>query len=226
MDFDQELRKVAVGYESQGYQVVIRPAPEQLPSFAKDFKVEILARRGLEGVLVAVKKTRDELEADTQLQRYAEVTSAQPGWRFDLAVLEGANPMGRNTGDIHDLSEEDIERSLANADQIASLGIGRAAIMTAWAALESAMRMRLRAAGERADWGMSPRAIMNEMVSSGYLSLDEFRRLEGLANLRNQIVHGFSSPTTEGGLNGGVVPFLSEVTRRLLRESQPVKQRS
>jgi|SRR5208282_1102209 len=79
MDFDQELKQVADAYASQGYQVTIRPNPEALPSFAKDFKIEILGKRGTEGVLVAVKKDRDEVAADSNLTRYAEITGLQKG---------------------------------------------------------------------------------------------------------------------------------------------------
>ncbi len=91
-----------------------------------------------------------DLEEDSDLPCYAEMTGAQPGWRFDLAVLEGESPMGRMMCDVRDFSDEELDRSLANADQIASLGISRTAVINARAALESAMRMLLRAAGERA----------------------------------------------------------------------------
>jgi hypothetical protein len=225
MDLELELKRVADSFEAQGYKVTVRPKPENLPDFAKDFHVEIVARRGTEGVLLAVKKNRGEVEDDTDLQRHVEITGEQPGWRFDLAILEGDSPMGRRMRDIRDYSGEDINRSLSEAEQIAAMGFVRAAVISAWAALESSMRMRLRAAGESAEWGASPQVMMNELYSSGILTSEELRRLEGLSNLRNQIVHGFSSPTSEEGfLNTGVVPFLSEVARRLVLESQSVKQ--
>ncbi len=61
--------------------------------------------------------------------------------------------------------------------------------------------------------------MMNELYSSGLLATDDFRFLECLSNLRNQIVHGFFSATSEAGfLNAGAVSFLSKRTRRLVRE--------
>ena len=55
MDIEQQLKKVADRYREQGYQVVLRPGPEDLPPFAKDFKVEIVATRADGGVVASVK---------------------------------------------------------------------------------------------------------------------------------------------------------------------------
>src|SRR5208283_2127470 len=127
MDFDQELKQVADAYASQGYQVTIRPNPEALPSFAKDFKIEILGRRGTEGVLVAVKKDRDEVAADSNLTRYAEITGLQKGWRFDFAILEAENPSSREIDGARDFSEEDIEKSFGESLDMVRLGFLRPA---------------------------------------------------------------------------------------------------
>ncbi|MDB5310414.1 MAG: hypothetical protein JWO38_4616 [Gemmataceae bacterium] len=220
MDIERELKRVAEGYASKGYEVTVRPGPAQLPPFAKDFRVELVGRRGDEGVLVAVKKNRDEVTADPNLPRYAEITAAQKGWRFDLAALEGQNPMGRAAREMKDFSDEDINRALSEAEQMVPLGFLRAAVITAWAALESAMRMRLRAAGERAEWGASPRSMLNELYSSGFVSPDEFRQLQGLSDLRNQIVHGFSG----AAFDTSVVQVLVNATRRLVADARFAKQ--
>ena len=96
MDLEQELKRVADSYSGKGYQVVLRPGPDHLPPFAKDFKVEVVGRQGSEGVLVAVKRNRDDVADDAELARYADVASKQAGWRLDLVVLEGVSPLGRD----------------------------------------------------------------------------------------------------------------------------------
>ena len=217
MDFDQELKQVADAYASQGYQVTIRPNPEALPSFAKDFKIEILGKRGTEGVLVAVKKDRDEVAADSNLTRYAEITGLQKGWRFDFAILEAENPSSREIDGARDFSEEDIEKSFGESLDMVRLGFLRPALITAWAGFEAAMRLRLRAAGERAGWGSPPRSMLNELYSNGVINVEEFRKLETLSRMRNQIVHGFISPLAS---EGGAVQFLCDIGRRLIEESQ------
>lgn len=217
MDFDQELKRLADTYENRGYQVTIRPKSEALPSFAKDFQIEILGTRGNEGVLVAVKKNLDEAAADSNLPRYAEVTGLQTSWRFDFAVLEAANPSSKEIDGAREFSEEDIEESFDQSLNMVRLEFLRPAVIAAWAGFEATMRLRLRAAGERAGWGSSPRSMLNELYSNGIINVEEFRKLETLSRLRNQVAHGFNSPLAS---EEGVVQFLCDVGRRLIEESQ------
>ena len=217
MDFEQELKRVADTYTRQGYQVTTRPDPPDLPAFARDFKVEIVGKRGTEGVLVAVKRDRDEAASDSNLTRYAETTGLQKGWRFDFAVLESEKPSSHEIDGANDFSEEDIRKSFVDASEMVHAGYLRPAVITAWAGLEAAMRSRLRAAGERAGWGAAPRGMLNELYSNGFITVDEFRKLENLFRVRNQIVHGFASPLAS---DGGAVQFLRDVGHRLIEESR------
>lgn len=221
MDFEQELNRLADTYRGHGYDVAIRPSPDQLPPFAKDFRIEILGRRGAEGVFVAVRKNRDEVAADTDMQRYAEVTGSQPGWRFDFAILESEKPNAREARGAKDFSEDDISQSLEQARELSRLGFTRFAIVAAWATLEAAMRMRLRAFGQEAGWGSVPRQMTRELFSAGELSPDEFRRIEIASQLRNQIVHGFASqPSEPDTSDAAMVELLNDVAHRLVSESQ------
>jgi HEPN domain-containing protein len=217
MDLEYEIKRVAETYEAHGYEVTSWPTAEDLPEYAKDFTVELLGKRGNEGVLVSVKKDRGEVAADPNLTRYAEVTHAQKGWRFDLAILEAEKPNAKDIDGAMDFSEQDVERSFSESLDLVDRGFLRPAVITAWAAFESAMRQRLRAAGERAGWGSSPRSMLNELYSNGMIDRDEFLRLEALSRLRNQIVHGFVSTV---GSEAEAVPFLCGVGRRLIEESR------
>lgn len=67
MKFEQRLNVVADRYRSLGFKVVMRPGPDDLPPFAKDFKVDILATGPDGNVLASVKATALELEADPNL---------------------------------------------------------------------------------------------------------------------------------------------------------------
>ncbi len=216
MDSAKEFDAVVQSYMRQGYSVQVHPRNESLPPFAKDFGVDLLARRGDEHVLVAVKKNRDAVARDPEMKRYAELTENQPGWRFDLVIMEGQE---RNEFQgARELAAEDMLRLLTHADRLVELGFVNEAIITAWSALESSMRLKLRAEGEIAGYGTPPRQMLNELYSSGSLSEEEFRRVESLFRLRNEIVHGFKPTAVEPG----IVPFVADLTRRLVDESQPV----
>jgi HEPN domain-containing protein len=215
MDTQQRLEHVAERYRDQGYRVILNPTPNDLPSFAKDFKVEILASRPDGNVLASAKASSSEFEKDKNLSRYAEIIAGQQGWRYDVFVL-GPQPPIPASGDIPDASDDEIERTLASADNLLLAGFKPQAVLASWAALESAMRHRLRSLGEKAEWGASPRSIINELVSSGVLTHGDFRDIEELSRLRNIIAHGFSVPE----IRPDTVSFLARTARRLLEESK------
>jgi hypothetical protein len=221
MNTEQRLHYVADRYRAQGYQVTVRPGPEALPPFAKDFKVEILATRDDGNVLVSAKSSPLELEADPNVPRYAELTSQQPRWRFDVFVLGPESQEVPEKQQAKEPSEEEIRRALDDVERMVQAGFIRQGLIAAWAALEAAMRMRLRAEGEEAGWGTSPRTILNELYSAGAISTGILRELEGLFHLRNAMAHGFLAPAV---VDAKVVQFLVDTARRLLTEPRPAKQ--
>ena len=159
---------------------MVRPSPDDLPNFAKDFKVEFLAKRDDGSVLVSAKKSQSDLEADRELPRYAETTAKEPGWRFDLIVLGSDSQPMPDKKEAKEPSEEDIRQALGDVERMLQAGFVQQALIAGWAVLETAMRRRLQANGEEAGWGSSPRTMLNELYSSGVLQTNVFRDLEEL----------------------------------------------
>jgi REase_AHJR-like len=217
MTTEQRLEQIADRYRAQGYQVVLHPGPDDLPPFAKDFKVEILASRPDGNVLVSAKASSAEFERDPNLSRYAEIIQNQQGWRFDVFVL-GPPPHTPDRHDMAEASEGEISKSLDDAERLFQAGFEPQAVLAGWAALEAAMRHRLRSLGNKTEWGTSPRSMLNELISLGILTNSEFRDLEDIARLRNIIVHGFSVPE----ISASTVSLLDGTARRLLTESKQV----
>ena len=220
MSIEQSLDHVANRYRAQGYKVVVGPGPADLPDFAKDFKVEIVAERNGGGVLASAKKSPSELEANREIPRYAEVTGNQPDWRFDIFVLGPEGKAEPNKIEAAEPTEADMIRVLADIERMRRAGFAQQSFIAAWAVLETAMRKRMQAEGEEAGRGSSPRTLLNELYSSGMLNGGDFRDLERLYQARNVIVHGFSPPE----IQPSAVQFLVDTARRLLEESHPAKQ--
>ncbi len=218
-DYEQRLTQVTERYRSQGYDVVVRPGPDDLPSFARDFKVEVIARRDGGGVLTSAKKTQSDLESDRDLARYAEIIDKEPGWRFDLFVLGPKSQAWPEKQKATEPSEEDILRAVEDVERMLQAGFVPQSLIAAWAVLESAMRKTLQANGEKAGWGSSPRTMLNELYSDGILQSKDFRDLEGLFQARSAIVHGFTTPAIESA----AVRFVVDMTRTLLDESRAAK---
>lgn len=225
MDIDHELDRVANLYRAQGYEITVLPGPDQLPSFARDFSVEIVGHENNEGVLVAVRKNRDALASDENMQRYAEVIGNQPGWRFDFAILEAENPNAREVRGAQEFTESEIEVSLQQADELIDKGYDRYAVIAAWAGLEAAMRIRLRAWGQEIDWSSNPRQMLKELYSTGAISPDEFHQVSEASQIRNRIVHGFKTDLIQADQSDSeLVQVMSTVARRLINQSPPTRQ--
>ena len=220
MSIEQRLNHVAERYRAQGYKVVVRPGPDDLPDFAKDFQVEIVAERDGGGVLASAKTSPSELEANREIPRYAEVTGNQPGWRFDIFVLGPEAQANPTRMEVAEPTEADVIRFLDDVERMRVAGFVQQSFIAAWAVLETAMRKRMQAEGEEAGRGSSPRTLLNELYSSGMLNGGDFRDLERLYQARNVIVHGFSPPE----IQPSAVQFLVDTARRLLAESHPAKQ--
>jgi len=163
MDFEKELLLVADQYSQEGYAVVLHPEANRLPPFAADFGVDILASRGDECVLVRVKRDRQDFEADPKVPLQAEITNAQPGWRYDLVILMETDPLRRMVREAREPSDEEIAEALAAVDRMIGAGQLQAAFVFGWATLEAVMRRVAR------DSEMSrPRSMPVELLRTFY----------------------------------------------------------
>lgn len=216
MDFDQQLKTLAAHYSSRGYDVTVMPTSDQLPDFAKDFKVEIMACRSDDSALVSVKKSVKEFETDSELTRYARLTEQKPGWRFDAVVLSpDAIPAAPSLADLKEPSEENIRKRVEVAKQWIAIDTNQA-LVAAWSVLEAATRRWLQST--RRDPGKIRTSItlMNELLSGGAISRSDFEQIQGLSQLRNSIVHGFDTAEIEPGS----VEFLLSVADGLLNSAK------
>jgi len=220
MSTEDRFKNIVDRYRSQGYQVTIGPKPDELPPFAKDFKVEILATRPDGGVLVTAKKNLSEFQANRDLSRYAEVTEQQNGWRYDVFVLEPEEPMPIDKKEAIEPTEQEIRQNLQDASKMLKAGFVAPSLISAWAALESAMRRRLRVHGSNTKSGTSSRTMLNELFSAGDFNNSVFRDLEGMFQLRSMVVHGFTGENVETS----AVQFVIDTARGLLDSPFPTKK--
>jgi hypothetical protein len=218
MNLEQGIDEVAANYIRRGYNVTKRPKPDDLPPFARDFKIELVGRLRDVGALVSIKRNRDEFSADGEQKRYAEITASQPGWRFDFVLLEGEG-IRREVNGAQEPSDREVDEMLALCEHLLSMKVTPSALVAGWAAFEAAMRRRLRSEGETAGWGTAPREMMNELVSNGTFSMDEYSQLEIVSRLRNEIVHGFAARS----IDPMTVDFVIATTRRLMNESRAME---
>lgn len=211
MDLDTALQQVAKQYRDEGYSVVPRPTPEQLPPFARTFGVELLATRSDANVLVRVKLDRADLAAEPGISEQAELTNAQPGWQFDVVIVNRTDPVQHELRNAKEPSREQLEQMLAEAQDATRQGAVLAGFLLAWAGLEAAMRRVARQGGVGGAIGTPASLLVREVYSSGYLPLEDFPRVDQARWRSTELGHGLAST-----MDAAEVEYLINVARRLL----------
>ena len=211
---ERELDRIMNQYAAEGYDLVKHPDQSRLPAFAANFGVDLLATRGQEGVLVVVKRTRDDLRSDPDLAHHAEMTNARPGWRFDLVVLEADRSDRR--GIDRDPSAAELTQMVNEAEQVLASGTITGALVLAWGALEASMRRSGQQRGSGGKIGTQPLTLVRELYAEGDLSEADFHRLEATRILRNAVVHGY--PHTPVAPDS--VRLILELAHRLAAETK------
>src|SRR5258708_1722562 len=211
---EDTLAQVAEKYRCEGYQVVSRPSADDVPAFARDHQVDLIAYKGNEQVLVQVKASRHELRDDPKAIELAELVNGQHGWRFDLVVLNQEPDFDKVSPEASEPPAETIEERLADAEQMSNTGELQLSCVMSWAGLEAAMRHAARAAGIEVK-SAAPSFLLGALYSEGLLHRNEFNQLNEAMKIRNALVHGMMIPA----INASVPQYVVEVARKLLSEN-------
>ncbi len=222
LDLKERLGRIADRYRGLGYHVILHPGPDDLPAFARDFKVEFVATSDTSNVLASAKANGLELEADTNLKTYAEVTEKQPQWRFELFVLGPVPKAPWEMEKLEEMTENEIRERLDAVGQIAAMGFPEQAFVAAWSVLEATMRIKLRELREPVGTGVDAQSMIGQLASNGGIATtSRLRELEQMLVLRNALVHGFAPQVDIG--NDVVIKAL-QIAREFLGEHQPAMQ--
>jgi hypothetical protein len=203
-----------------GYNVITHPKEDQLPPFGRDFGVDLVAERGDEKVLVQVKRDRSAVEADPNIPARAGITNTHPGWRYDLVVLTETDPMWRVLEKGREPTRDEIQQFINEVEVVLQAGAYKAGFLTAWAALEAAMR-RVASDEELYTPRSTPAELLSTLYGNGFLPKEDFGRLRESFRVRSALVHGL--PQSDVGQ--AEVEEVIQATRYLLtgnREAQSV----
>ncbi|HEV3440636.1 MAG TPA: hypothetical protein VG122_24990 [Gemmata sp.] len=219
MNFEKELDRIAEEYRDEGYAVITHPNKDHLDGFPDDLGADILATRGNEKVLVQVKHTRADVEADTSVPDRAKTVNARPGWRYDLIVLEKETAVQRVAERAQEPTDEQFLGMLNHARMAKGTGLKEMALTYAWAALEAAMR-RLRDEAEL--YGRTtPTELLRTLYGNGFLSRSEFDRARMAWSIRTQAVHGFVPPEIDPALIDDMLALAEKVKGREQMQASP-----
>lgn len=204
------LHQVAQKYRDEGYEVILEPRGDAVPSFLSGFQPDLLARRGDEGIVAEVAYKRIDLSDDAQLSAMAERINRQPGWRLDVIVLEHETMAERAVHAGTEPEDEQIGSMIEAAEMMAASGFLPFAYVAALSSLEAVMRNICQNAE------LYPHNTVMDCLRNIYshdiLSRKQFIALREAFKVRSQIVHGLVPPP----LDAEAIQFVTAVTKSLL----------
>ena len=185
----EQKNQVAREYMDKGYEVQRGVELD----FAPGFRADLLARKDGKTIVVEVKTASSlsrEARTEAQLDEFLKKVSSKDGWSSTLHLVpererlrapKGAEPFGW----------EDIAPRFEDARRALAAGLPDAALLLAWSAAESAVRLALVDEGIIIKRVTTSGYIIGSAVVHGAITLRDADLLDDVVKYRNAIIHGF-----------------------------------
>jgi hypothetical protein len=180
------LRNLQQVSEARGLKFFINPPREILPEFLGNFQPDAIAVGPEGGIIIEVKLRRSPASV-RKLAEIAKRVSGQKGWEFRAIYL---TPPTDETLPIAKPTPEQLRATFGEIQALMKGGHPAAALVTAWATLESLARLASANSEARSPRGFSPLQAIQTLAEEGYIENEAADRLREMANLRNAVVHG------------------------------------
>lgn len=173
------LDKMARVWEAQGYKVIREPNVEVRPKFLGSYTPDAIAI-GPNTSLVIEVVNPSQRSVETRIRQLQRLLANEKGWKLEVVYLNSDQTT------LSRASNEDIDNTLKVVEKLADID-HRAAFLLGWATLEAVTRAT---SPDIATKGLSPRSLIDLLVSQGHIKQSDGNKLRDLGNIRNQIVHG------------------------------------
>lgn len=198
------LRGLQQIYEARGLKFHIHPPREMVPEFLGNFQPDAIAQGQEGGIIIEVKLRRDP-RSDKQLAAIAQKVSGQKGWEFRAIYVD---PLTDDAPPIAKPTPEQLHAAFSEIDALNKGGHPTAALIVAWAALESLARLATARTEVGKRKSFSPIQSIQALAEEGYIEGKAADQLRELAKVRNAVVHGDFSITVS---EEQVQTFLSQI---------------
>jgi uncharacterized protein YutE (UPF0331/DUF86 family) len=188
------LRNLQRVSEARGLKFYVNPPRDVVPDFLGDFRPDAIAR-GPEGGIIIEVKLRRTPESDTRLAEIARRVSAQKGWEFRAIYI---TPPIDEIPSIAKPTQQQLQAAFDQIEALTNGGHHAAALLIAWAALESLARLA-SANSETGTRAFSPLQAIQMLAENGYLENEAADDLRRMVKLRNAVAHGDLSVDVQGG---------------------------
>ena len=210
------LRNMQQVSEARGLRFYINPPREIVPDFLGDFQPDAIALGPDGGIIFEVKNQRNPA-SERQFAAIARRISAQKGWELRMIYL---NPPMDETPPIAKPTPEQLQDTFREIEALAKGGHSAAALVTAWAALESLARLASSYNEVERPTSLSPMQAVQRLAEEGYLEHEAANRLREMVKLRHAVVHGDLSVNVSTGQVESLLKELRAIASALTNAQQ------
>ncbi|MBX3501158.1 MAG: DUF86 domain-containing protein [Alphaproteobacteria bacterium] len=174
------LESVRPRYEADGFTFTISPQRSDLPDFLGTYVPDAIARKG--GISIAIEVKRNQTPAaDMSLRKIRRLFDGHDDWRFNVMFMGNEALL---SGAIPPMQPAEIRRRM---NELKALADRQAAFVLAWSLLEAVLNSQSK---EEAGRPRAAGTVIQSLAMNGLIEPETERRLRGLVDLRNRIVHG------------------------------------
>ena len=179
------LDRIVPLLQSEGYEVIPAPSPADLPPFLAGRRPDAIAIGKHPSLLVEVfrKDGKRELAKVRELQSHLK---GHDDWELRVFYFSSLEPTLQPVPNAASMDAIQAARSVSAIEP-------RAALLLAWSIMEAVARETIETTGSRA---LNPSALVNLLVSEGYIDQDQANKMFRLAKLRSEVAHGQLDCTT------------------------------
>lgn len=182
------LDQMARLWETQGYKVIVEPNGKDRPEFLGSYVPDAIAIGPNTNLVIEVVNP-SQRSVETRIRQIRGLLADKEGWKLEVVYSNSDQTTLSRASEIEIDEALTVIKKLADIDQ-------RAAFLLGWATLEAVARTTNP---DIATKGLSPRSLIDLLVSHGHLDQSQGNALRHFADMRNQIAHGQLNlrPTTE-----------------------------
>ncbi|MGH7111468.1 MAG: hypothetical protein ACREFK_13705 [Stellaceae bacterium] len=206
----EAIRQYADWYAQQGYQVLVEPAPRDLPEFLRTLAPDLIARRDGESIVVEIKTSSPA--SFEKVQHLARALQHRAGWKLQVVYIDLPDPEWQPPSRLPESAElltrlDTLDGRNKDGDQ------SRLQFLLLWSIIEAAARHRLARLKIPPTRRISSSALLKMLLTEGIIEEEQYAVLRSGLAVRNAITHGFLNQPVDAAL----FEELREAARGLLR---------
>ncbi len=116
----KKLQEIADEYRARGYEVVVEPGPETTPDFLSGHRLDLIAHRAGESIVVELKSVGQAASSE-RYREIAETVRNHPGWKFSLVIVD---PKSDEVAPLTQplISKEEIQKRVKKSKELLQSG--------------------------------------------------------------------------------------------------------